>query len=461
MSRELHNKAIIKRTGVSWATIARYAAPEYVTALLLYSMPFWLDSYFIGHLKSTDAYATLNATNSLLHLLLKAAEGVSVGTVILAGRFNGQQHYQDVGYVLKDSFWITSVIGFLFACALSLGAPWIYWWYGVPSEMIELGIPFLQLRALGVLFSFVFAAFAGFLRGIKDTRMVMNLFIIGSVVFVICDYLFIFGVGPIPALGLQGSALASVIQYASMGIAAYLILCANKKYRPYRIHLFSHLNKEYIKQILMLSWPVIIDKTVMALSYVWLCKAVCPLGTCIIATFCSIKDIERFALLPAIALGQVVTLLVSNDWGVKNWAGITHNVRKIAYATVIIVAGITTVLMFNSRSIAHIFDRTGDFMDLVPQVFPVVGVLILFDVLQLVLAGALRGSGNVKIVMITRLAVTLFFFIPISYFLAQSAWISPVTRLMLVYSSFYCGNALMLGFYLYWFASGRWRNVVV
>lgn len=447
--------------GERWQTIVRYFAPEFVTALLLYSMPLWLDAYFIAHLKSTAAYATLGATNSLLHLLLKAAEAVSVGTVIMAGRLNGQERYKDAGDILKDSFWITCFIGCIFACMLSIGAPWIYWWYGVHGDLTELGVPFLQLRALGVLFSFIFAAFSGFLRGIKHNQMVMNIFIIGALVFVVADYILIFGMGPIHSLGLQGSALAAILQYASMCILAYIVVCYKKEYRFYRVHIFSKLNIEYVKQIVILSWPVLIDKSVVALSYIWFCKMICPGGICAVATINTVKDLERVILLPAIAFAQVITFLVSNDWGSRNWLGILSNVKKIVGGTFAAVSGVIICLLLSCGHIARLFDRTGDFVHLVQQVFPIVGILVLFDVLQLILAGALRGSGNVKIVMVTRVLVTFGFFMPLSYAISQIVFENPVAHLRLIYASFYCSHALMAGVYLYWFISGKWKQVKI
>src|SRR5580692_1013463 len=64
-------------TGEAYSKIIRYFLPEFVTALALYSFPLWLDSLFISTLKSTPMYATLGATNNLLHLLIKIAEAFS------------------------------------------------------------------------------------------------------------------------------------------------------------------------------------------------------------------------------------------------------------------------------------------------------------------------------------------------------------------------------------------------
>ena len=112
--------------GESYSAILRYFYPELITALLLYSMPFWLDAYFISHLQSTQAYATLGITNNLLHLVVKVAEAFAVSTIVLSGRFNGLGDYKHAGRTLRDAFWVTCIIGAVIASLLYFGAHSIY-----------------------------------------------------------------------------------------------------------------------------------------------------------------------------------------------------------------------------------------------------------------------------------------------------------------------------------------------
>src|SRR5204862_1343125 len=104
--------------GESHASLMWYFMPEFVTNLIVYSMPLWLDAVFIGALKSTPAYATLGVTNNIIHLVIKVAEALAVSTIVLSGQHNGQKEFKRVGAVMKDAFWATCLIGILFCCAL-------------------------------------------------------------------------------------------------------------------------------------------------------------------------------------------------------------------------------------------------------------------------------------------------------------------------------------------------------
>lgn len=445
--------------GESYNRIIRYFIPEFITSLLLYSMPFWLDAYFVSYLKSTSTYGTLGATNNLLHFIIKLSEGFSVATVILCGKYNGMGNFKQSGAAMRDSFWVSCVLGLGLASLLYGGAYWIYLLY-VPREMVAIGVPFLRLRAISILFMFISLAFIGFLRGVKNTKAPMFIFILGTTVFIGLDYALIFGKFGLPAIGLHGSAIASIAQYVVMVIASVAYILSTKKYAKYEISLFSGFKqKNYFRDILHLSWPVILDKAALAFAYIWLCAMIKPIGTAGVATFCVIKDMERFALVPAIACAHVITFLVSNDYGIQNWEGIKSNIKKVVFLASCMVFSILLFLCYNTRAIVQCFDKQCDFTDLASRVFPVVSILVFFDLLQLVLSGALRGAENVRTVMLVRVVICGLYFLPVSYVISRMAMENVTLKLILIYSSFYIGNAFMAVIYIRRFRGEDWKTV--
>jgi multidrug resistance protein, MATE family len=446
--------------GESYYSIVRYFVPEFITTLVLYSLPFWIDSYFIGHLESTTQYAALGSTNNVLHLLIKIAESLAIGTVILAGYSNGIKHYEDAGRVMRDAFWTTVFLGTLFSGGLFLGASYIYAWYGVPLDVCVYAVPFLRLRAVGIFFTFIALAFIGFLRGIKNTRAPMKIFSFGALVFVITDYCLIFGKWGAPQLGLQGSAWASILQYATIALVAMSYVLFNKKYRVYAIDLFSIFSQpNQIRELSRVSWAVVIDKTIMAVAYIWLGKMIAPMGTRCVAAFCVIKDMERFAFLPAIACAQIITILASNDVSTQNWIGIKTNVKKIGFMASVLVLSILIVFFVHCDTIMYIFDRKGEFTEFAVQAFPIISSLVLCDLAQLILAGALRGAGNVKTVMMVRFAVCFGFFIPFSYLVSCAPLGNDLLKFIGIYGVFYIGNGLMSLAYMYRLRGTEWNKV--
>jgi len=446
------------QNGEKYSKILRYFFPEFITALVLYSLIYLMDSYFIAQLESTSMYATLGITNTMVHFLVKFAEGISVGAIVLGGRFNGSGKFKDVGKTLTDAFWIAVLVGAVISGFLYFGAYWIYYFYRVPEEMIQYGVPFLRLRAIGIFFMFLYFAFIGFMRSVKNTKTPMKIFAFGAVVFTFFDYAFIFGKFGFPKMGLRGSAAAFVAQYCVMLILAIAAVFLRKKNRKYGVNLFKPFESiKRVVELVRLSVPVVFDKCTMAFAYLWLGAMLAPMGKFALATFAVVKDLERVALLPAVAFAQVVTFLVSNDYGKHNWAGIKSNVKKIIFMGSSMVFAILIILSLWPHFFVQFFDKQGDFTVMAARIIPILSVLVFFDLLQLILSGAMRGASNVKTVMATRLLVCCLYFVPCSYLLSRITLESAVLKFVLIYGSFYIGNGLMSIVYVHRFRGDSWK----
>lgn len=446
--------------GESYRSIFRYFYPECITALILYSLPYFVDSYFIGSLKSTSLYAISGIVDNFLTLLVKAAEGFSIGIVVIAGCHNGSKLYKKVGQTFVEAFWSILFIGAVISGLIYSSVFYIYGWFNFPPDLIEQGVLYFKLKAIALFFMFVFFSVVGFLRSIKNTVVPMVLFAIGSFVFIVSDYILIFGKFGFPAWGLNGSAIAYCIQYGTvsfLAMAYVLLFNANKKYE---IALFSRFIKwKTMSDLLKTSGPIVVDKVVMAGAYVWLAQLLSPLGTNVMASFSLIKLMERFAFIPAIGFAQVITFLVSNDVGRGAWKDVTVNIKRVIYVATCMV-GVTLLAgsLYPSWFISFV-DQKGEFGYLVAQIFPSLSILVFLDLLQLILSGALRGAGAVKVVMWTRICVIIGFFMPVSYAISLIPMTSIALKFFLIYGSFFLGNGLMSVLYIKWLMQGKVKEV--
>lgn len=263
-------------------------------------------------------------------------------------------------------------------------------------------------------------------------------------------------------MGLQGSALAGVVRYVAMTCVACAYTFLYKGNRKYGIELFSVFkDTSYIKRLFVLSLPIMLDKALMAMAYVWLGKMICTMGKEGAAAFSVIKDMERFSILPAVAFAQVITLLVSNDYGTHNWQGIKSNIKKVIFLASLMIFSIVVIFSCNAELIIQLFDKKAKFTTLAVYAFPILSILGFFDLLQLILAGALRASGNVNLVVGVRLVVLVGYFLPISYMFSHIHFAHPATQFVFVYGSFYVGNALMSLAYIHRFRTNEWKKNII
>ncbi|MCL5436436.1 MAG: MATE family efflux transporter [Candidatus Dependentiae bacterium] len=452
---------ITDSAGERYVTILGYFWPELITALLVSSVLNLIDASMIGHLKSTSMYATLGVALTIVLFLNKMAEGLSVGTVILCGQYNGMRRFTDVGRAAMSAFWVTVLVGGLIAAALYFGAASLFAFLHVPHKMAHFGIAFMRLRVVSIFLFFVYMALVGFLRGTKNTRVPMIFFVVGAVVFVFFDYTLIFGHFGFPALGLMGSAIASIIQNAVMLVAALGYIFCDTQMRQYSIQAIRSFDAQAALDIFRLSSPVILDKALLAGAKIWLVRLIAPMGKVALASYSVIRDMEQFAFVPAIAFASVITLLVSNDYGSGNWPGIKSNVKKVLFLASGLVFTILLLFALFPEAVIGFFSVKSRVVFFAATAFPVVSVLVLFDLLQVVLAGALRGAANVRLVMVTRLLVCGLVFLPLSYWFSTLPISNILVKFILIYGCFYLSDGVMSMVYVWWFRRDSWRSTAV
>ena len=162
--------------------------------------------------------------------------------------------------------------------------------------------------------------------------------------------------------------------------------------------------------------------------------------------------------MPAAAFAQVATMLVSNHLGARDVTA--------AHSTTVTILRITSVLATTTIGILCVcapFFITLLSPDKAVSAFAlpllrVVSCLVIFDFIQLVLAGALRGAGKVKTVMWTRFLSCGLFFLPISYILSHSSIENSSLKFCLIYSAFYINTAVMGLIFWVRLRSSEWNN---
>ncbi len=449
----------ILKSGDSVKDILSYWLPEMISNAMLISLPPIIDSYIISSLESTTTYGTLGMVNNFLAFLIKLAEAIPVAAIAIMGRHNGAQEYEECGHDFGSTFWTTTLIGLTFFFLIFFGSAPILQFMGLSSKMILQGLPFLRLKSMSVLLIFVSLGFFAFMRAVKNTKAPMVIYMIGNIVFVLLDYTLVLGKFGFKQMGLDGSAYATIFQYIVMITIAFFYIINKKEYKKYFAQMFfNYFSKEKFLKIIKLSLPIMLDKGSLAGSYVLLAKAIAPLGKYAMASYGCIRDLERFAFLPAIGFASVITFLVSNRLGAKDYDGAKNNIKKVMILAATMLAITLSVLCIYAEKFVQIFDHKNKFTDLAAPALVFISILVVFDFVQLILAGALRGAGDVTSVMKVRFFSCLLFFTPVVTLISHMNIENQVLKFVLIYGSFYINNGIMGLFFLKRIKSAKWQH---
>jgi putative MATE family efflux protein len=449
----------IRGKGESFDKILGYWFPELVSQIILITLPSIIDSWVVAQLGSIAVYGALGMGSNVLHALNKLGEAIPVAATAIIGRHNGAKEYEKCGEDLGDTFWITFFLGFAQFVFFYFCAAGFYNWLGVPEDMVVHGTPFLRLKSLGMWLAFITFGLLSFIRAVRNTRVPMLVCLSGITTFIFFDYALVLGKFSLPRLGLLGSSLATVIEYGFMAGFSLFYILTNPDYKKYFAQIFfSIFSIGRTLNLLNLSWPIVIDKTTIALSYIWLAKQITHLGTQAIASFDVIKNLERMAFVPVMASATIITFLVSNYLGARDYDGATATIKKLylfSCATVLITL---IFLCINATYCVSFFDPANKLTVFAAAALTPISLLVFFDFSQVFLAGALRGAGDVKAVMWTRVIVCCCFFVPISHLFSTLPGISNLMKFVLIYGSFYVTTGIIGLVYLFRINSHKWHQ---
>lgn len=445
--------------GDSFKNILLYWLPELITAIVFVTLPPMYDAYLAAQMKSLTTYGAIGMAAGFLQTIIKLAEAIPVATVAIYGRYNGRGEYEKCGEGLGDTFWTTCFLGFVQFFIVLIGANFIFSMLGVPDDMTAIGANFLRIKSLGFFFMFTLMAFIGFMRAIKNTRIPMVLTALGIALYLILAPLLAFGGVGIPALGHNGIAIATVIEFAIMNIMAITYILLSNDYKKYFTRIFfSIFSYKRALHLLDISWPIMVDKSLVAWSYVWLSGMIAAMGKISIGSYVIVRDLERFAFIPAMASGQIIAFLVSNRLGANDPDGASANIKKVLLLTAVTVIPSLVILCLGSNFFISFFDTTHELAAFASKVLPYMSLLVIFDFTQVVLSGALRGAGDVKTVMLGRFLACICFFVPCSWIISKVPLHSPTIKFTLIYGCFYLATGVMGLIFLLRMRNHEWQN---
>lgn len=177
----------------------------------------FVDMWFIGRVGDREL-AALSFAFPVLMVVTSVAIGLGAGTSSVVARAIGANNHRRARRLATDSlilsFGTTAVISVIGILTI----PPLFLLLGAPEDMIPLIAQYMVILYIGVPFVVVGMVGMSSMRATGDTRLPSMLMVLASVINIILDPILIFGIGPIPAMGLQGAALAALLARAAIFI---------------------------------------------------------------------------------------------------------------------------------------------------------------------------------------------------------------------------------------------------
>ncbi|MDR6174241.1 putative MATE family efflux protein [Nocardioides zeae] len=202
--------------------ILRLAVPAF---LALVAEPLYLlaDAAIVGHL-GTAELAGLGIAAVVLQTFVGLCVFLAYGTTAAVARLLGAGDLRRALDQGIDGIWLAVLLGVLvMAVGIPLSRPLVAV-FGAGEAVTDLGATYLRVSLLGAVPLLVMLAATGVLRGLQDVTTPLVVAIAGNALNVVLNLVLVFGAGPVPALGIAGSALGSVIAQTLSALALVVVV---------------------------------------------------------------------------------------------------------------------------------------------------------------------------------------------------------------------------------------------
>ena len=203
-------------------TLIKLAAPVTI-GMVMFTVYLIVDLVFVGRL-GPEAVAALSISGNAFFIHLGFSTVLGTGGMVLIAQAFGRKDYARAANVFKQSILLALIIGVAeTACGL-LTAPAYIKFFGGTGKSLLWGIQYFQIFAVSFFFMILLYTIGNCFRGMGDTKTPMIIMLQANLLNILLDPILIFGWLGLPAMGVRGAALASLItQIYALGIYGYLI----------------------------------------------------------------------------------------------------------------------------------------------------------------------------------------------------------------------------------------------
>ena len=387
----------------------------------------FVDNIMVGQIGSAEL-AAVSLGNSFMFIAMSLGIGFSTAITPLIAEADGEENFEVGKSTFKHGLFLCSVISILLFLGVFFAEPVLYL-MKQPSEVVVLAIPYLNLVSASLIPLIVFQAFKQFSDGMSMTKYPMYAILIGNVINVVLNYLFIFGKFGFPELGIVGAAIGTLVSRLIMVIVLWYLLSQHHKSRAFVLNIkIFKLSKKMIKKLYGLGFPSAMQmffEVAIFTAAIWLSGI---LGKNPQAANQIALNLSSMTFMVAMGLSVTAMIRVGNQKGLKRYKELRRIAFSIFLFAVVLAVGFAILFLIFRFQLPKIYvdltdplnlSDTLEVVSIASQLLLVAAIFQISDSVQVVVLGALRGLQDVNIpTLITFISYWIIGF-PVSYFLGK------------------------------------------
>lgn len=381
-----------------------------------------VDSIVVGNFVGTQALAAVGSTTMIVNMMVFFFNGFSTGAGVVIANLFGARDMKALHKSIETTMAATFLLSVLFTIAGVAAVKPMLRFMATPEDVFGEATVYLQIYIGGISGLLVYNMGSGILRAVGDTMRPLYFLILTSVLNILLDLVFVI----VFHSGIEGVAWATILsQFLSAVLILILLTRSSDIYRLTWKDL--KIDRAILGRIFAVGLPAGIQSVITAFSNVFVQSYINFFGSGCMAGWSCYNKLDQFVMLPMQSMAMAATTFVSQNIG----AGKESRADKGTVVTVSMSVGVTAVIV----ALLCLFAAQAVGLFSPDESVIAYGVLfirancffLLFNCVNHVLAGALRGRGDSRgpmvIMLLAFVGIRQIYLFVVTHFIANTPFL--------------------------------------
>jgi len=373
-----------------------------------------VDTIMLGHVSSTELAAGALG-NLVVYWLSGFAMGILWSADPIVAQALGARDHEAAALGVQRGLVLSVLLGIALGLAC-IPSEWVFRALRQPADVIPRATAFAHVSAAGILPMLMFITLRQCLNAMKRTSAVVGAIVAGNLVNLGLNWVLVFGNLGMPALGVVGSAISTLIaRFVMLGLT---LLMARHELRavlsPWR---HASTARGPLLRTLRLGLPIGLQNSVEYATFAAISVFAGWFGADAIAGHQVAINLASLMFMAPLGVGSAAAVLVGRAIG----AGDVGHARRVAASALLVGVAYmivsACVLLAAPGAFAHAYTSVPGVIAMASLLIPIAGVFQVFDGVQVVSAGVLRGAGDTRAPLVANVLGFWLIGMPVSLWL--------------------------------------------
>lgn len=414
-----------------------------------------VDTFFVGRI-GTEALTTVGLTEVMMTLVYSLAVGLSLAPMALIARFVGEKNLSQASRAAGQSIVLTVFISLLIAVPAFLYASDLLRLMGASESVVAEGVGYTRIMFAGNGIVMLLFLLNGVFRGAGEAATAMRVLWFANGINILLDPVLIFGLGPIPAFGVEGAAIATNIGRAmGVGYQLYILFSGKSVVRiagtKWKIDLAMQL------RVGRIAANGAFQYLIGSASWIFLARLIASFGDSAVAGYTVAIRLILFTLLPAWGLSNAAATFVGQNLGAGKPGRAENGVWWTLLITSIYLAVLSLGYYLFAGPLVQSFTDDAIAVGYGTDVLRVFAIGYVFFGLGLIPVQAFNGAGDTFTPTLLNFVCFWLVEIPLSYFFAINLGYEVKGVIWAVVAA----EVLLSVIALLLFRRGKWKSKII